>query len=323
MRVTVSTVATAWVEGTGNNYMAEQGRVPASIRPPLGKADWAYPGSSTFMDAALGRGHTIWKFADATPPDAQGWQAVAVDPDVVAARVAGLSHGFAANDDLGCTWSYDAGKFVYNLYPNRFFSSHEQKQFAPYLEVWVDGEDSQAPEAVKEIACKTDGFPAGQALITWKTPADRGGGKTLGFNVTYAAGDKTGQMPRYLVPMAGKVGDECRMHIQDLPFEAGQEISLTVQSVDSAGNVSEAFTKKVKVSAFPAVFPIAKADIEPFAPSADLPEVGGSEGGGAGYAGQGRGPYRQDAARSSSWLQGRQSPLVRQGEARPSPGRPQ
>ncbi len=272
LRVSVSTVATSWVEGTADNAPQQGSACYAS--PALGKGNWAYPGSA-YMDAVMGRGNTIWKFADATPPDDKGWQVVAVDPDVVAARAAGLSHGFALNDDVGCTWSHDAGKFTYNLYPNRYFNSHEQKQYAPYLEVWVGGEDHQAPEPVKGVSVKTEGFPAGEALVTWKTPADRGGGRTLGFNVSYTVGERTAEMPRYLVPMAGEPGQEVRMHIQDLGLAAGELVGVAISPVDSAGNVGEAFEEKIKVSAIPAVFPFDKADIEPFAPSTDLPEVGG------------------------------------------------
>ena len=43
--------------------------------------------------------------ADAFPPDEQGWQRVAVDPAVVAARVAGISYGFLLFDDTGSEWS--------------------------------------------------------------------------------------------------------------------------------------------------------------------------------------------------------------------------
>lgn len=273
LRVAVATVATPWVEGTATDFHPQAGSATYSS-PAAGKANWAYPGS-TLMDATLGRGHTIWYFADATTPDEGGWQTVAVDPDVVAARVAGLSHGFMVNDDVGCTWSYEDGKFDYQLYPNHYINSRESKKFAPYLEVWTDGQDEQAPEPVKEIVVKTDGFPAGEALVTWKTPADKGGGKTLGFNVSYTAGEKTAEMPRYLVPMAGKVGEEVRMHIQDLSFQPGQEITLSIAPVDSAGNVGKATTKKVELSATPAVFPIAEGDLKPFEPSTDLPEVGG------------------------------------------------
>jgi hypothetical protein len=273
LRVTVSTLASDWVEGTSQSYKPQQGSA-CYKQAALGRSDWTYPGSS-FIDAAYGRSHTIWRFAEATAPDADGWQRIAVDADVIAARVAGLSHGFAVYDDVGNVWSYKDNKFEFTYHPNRFIHSREQSGFAHYLQVWVDGEDSQPPGPVTGIKVNTADFPAGEALVRWTTPADRGGGKTLGFNVTYKAGDEQKQMPRYLIPMAGWAGKEVRMHIRDLPFKPGEKIELSIRPVDSAGNVGEPFTGTIKLSATPRAFPIAPAEIKPFAPSEMLPEVGG------------------------------------------------
>ena len=102
-----------------------------------------------------------------------------------------------------------------------------------------------------------------------------GGGKTLGFHVTYEADGKVAPVPRYLVPMAGPTGQEVRMHLQDMPLEAGQEIKLTISAVDSAGNVGTALTKAIKVSSNPRVFKITPTALKPFPPSKQLPEVGG------------------------------------------------
>ena len=274
LRVSVSTVATPWVEGAGSSYDEQQGS-SCFASPELGKRDWAFPGS-TLLDAAWGKGHTIWRFAEATAPDRGGWQAVAVEPDVVAANVAGLAHGFGAMDDVGSIWTYKAeGTFKFINFPNRFFASREQKNAAPYLEVWTDGQDKEPPAAVTDISVETADLPAGQALVKWKTPADTGGGHTLGFNVTCRAGGKEAPVPRYLIPMAGRPGDEVRMSIEDLPLSAGQEIELTIAAVDSAGNVGKSFTKAVKVSDTPAVLPITPTSLKPFEPSDKLPEVGG------------------------------------------------
>jgi len=273
LRVTVSTVATPWVEGTSSGYQPQAGSA-CFDQPASGQRDWAYPGGN-FLDAALGRGHTIWRFAEATAPDADGWQTVAVDADVVAARVAGLSHGFAVYDDVGNVWSYVNKKFTFTYHPNRFIHSREQSGLAPYLEVWVNGTDETPPQPVRDVKVNTAGFPAGEALVRWNTPPDRGGGKTLGFLVTYTADGQEKQVPRYLIPMAGWEDKEVRMHLQDLPLAPGERIKLSIRPVDSAGNVGEAFTKEIEVSAHPRAFPIAAADIEPFAPSEKLPEVAG------------------------------------------------
>jgi len=273
LRVTVSTLACPWVEGTATGYQPQQGS-SCFNQAELGKRDWTYPGS-TFMDAAYGLGHTIWRFAESAAPDKNGWQSAAVAADVVAARVAGLSHGFAAYDDVGNTWSYKDDKFDFQYFPNRFIHSRESGQFAPYLEVWTSGTDDTPPQPVKAVTVETAGFPAGQALVTWATPPDAGGGKTLGFHVSYEAGGKQTEMPRYLIPMAGRPGEQVRMHIQDLPFQPGERVKLTICPVDSAANVGPAFTKAIEVSANPPVFKIAPAGIEPFPPSEKLPEVGG------------------------------------------------
>ena len=279
-RVSVSSFAAPWVEGTETSYTPQEGSscwiYARYSKAPAKAVAWTFPGSLA-IDAGFGLSHTIWKFADATAPDADGWLTIAVDPDVVAARVAQISYGFGLWDDVGGEWSYKDGKFALIDTPNHFIYSHEQNDGAPWLEVWVDGTDTQAPEAVSEkgLEVNTKDYPAGQALVTWLTPADKGGAKTIGFNVTYKAGDQEQAIPRYLVPMAGPVGKPVRMHIQDLPFTAGEQITLTISAVDSAGNVGKPLVKTVRLSANPAVFPIAKAEIDPFAPSTKLPEVGG------------------------------------------------
>ena len=273
-RVSVSTVAAPWVEGTGASYTEQNGSA-CVISPALGERDWAYPGS-TVLDVAWGKGRTIWRFADATPPDAKGWQAVAVEPDVVAANVAGLSHGFAVMDDVGTEWSQKGGKFADAVYPNRFFASREQRGSEPWLEVWTDGSDSAPPAAVAGVEVDAAILPAGQAVVRWKTPADAGGGRVLGYNVTCSrAGQPAAAVPRYLVPMAGDAGEEVRLVLQDLGLKSGEAVKLSIVAVDAAGNAGPACAAQVTVSSRPASVAIAPSGIAPFEPSETLPSVGG------------------------------------------------
>ena len=102
-RLGISTVGSRWVEGTSSSYRPQKGS-SCFNQAEFKKRDWSYPGS-TVMDVTFSRGHTIWKFADCSPPDEQGWQTCAVDPDVVATRIAGLSHGFFGYDEVGNIWS--------------------------------------------------------------------------------------------------------------------------------------------------------------------------------------------------------------------------
>jgi hypothetical protein len=131
-RVTVSTVSAPWEEGTGTNYA----KVP-------GAACFRLPGVSPDITAViLGNGGSIWRFADASEPDAEGWQSIPVDPAVIQARLDGRSHGFAVVDDLGNEWTRDGDAFRWRLFPNRFFHSKDQNaSVAPRFEIWVaDGE---------------------------------------------------------------------------------------------------------------------------------------------------------------------------------------
>jgi hypothetical protein len=272
-RVGVSSIASRWVEGNSKGYRPQIGS-SCFLQAEHDKRNWAYPGS-TLMDVVFGRGHTIWKFAECSLPNRSGWQVCAVDPDVVAARVAGLSEGFCLFDEVGNEWSIKKGKFEYHYFPNRFLYSKESGDSAPWLEIWVKGSDSVPPEPVQNIKVEMEGMPPGEAIISWDTPKDRGGGKTLGFIVTYDNGREKHSFPRYLIPMAGFAGDSVRMHIHDLPFQGGESITLTIRPVDNAGNIGPPFKETLRFSSNIAVKDIPASQFMLFKPNTNLPEVGG------------------------------------------------
>ena len=144
-RVTVSTVAVPWDEGTGNGYEKDNG---VSFRWAAPGRTWLGPGSDLTFVVSGERG-TIWGFGDASPPDRQGWQAVPVDPRVIEACAAGQSQGLFLQDDTGSEYDRDGEKFTYHLFPNRFMALRDKNRtVAPYLKVWV-GQDR--PKAVAKI----------------------------------------------------------------------------------------------------------------------------------------------------------------------------
>jgi len=246
MRIGVSSVASHWVEGSSNRYGKQFGSSSFS-QAKYRVRDWAYKGSN-LLDVVFGKGHTLWKFSDATLPDENRWQTVAVDPDVVAARLAGLSSGFLIYDEVGNEWSCRKNQFRYQYFPNRFFFSRESGVSAPWLEVWTDGSDTSPPGSISNILVNTTDLPAGEALLSWETPADRGGGRTLGFNISYRREGREVPFPRYLIPMAGAAGEKVKMHIRDLTFGAGEVIDLVIKPVDNTGNIGAASAKKIRFS---------------------------------------------------------------------------
>ncbi len=157
-RVTVSTVAIPWEEGTGTNYEKKEGA-----------ACFALPGASPDITAViLGQGGSVWGWADATAPDKDGWQVIEVSPAVLQARVDGRGHGFAVVDDVGNEWTRTGDSIDWRLFPNRFFHSRDQNaSVAPYFTVEVADapapaarSDSPAPPAVPKAVKLPPEVPA-------------------------------------------------------------------------------------------------------------------------------------------------------------------
>ncbi len=282
-RLAVSSLASEWVEGTGTGYAKQPGS-SCFEEAELGKRPWAYPGSD-LTAVMMGEGNTLWATWDATPPDAEGWQTVAVEPRVVAARVAGLSHGFVVFDDTGSEWTRNGEQYKRLTFPNRFVHSRESgAKTAPYFTIYLGDEDKQPPAAPTYPRQEQTTLPAGEAIVSWLTPPD-----SLGFRVGFLKGGSDEQwvdwedegqqatpIPRYLVPSAAP-GQRVEMHLRDLGIKGGESLTLGVAAVDAAGNVGPATTFSVKLSATPPTVAIVGEPAAKFTEPAPLPKLGGAE----------------------------------------------
>ena len=245
-RVTVGGVGAEWFEGKGTNYAVEPGGVTFRDRrhPDL---PWSVSGGD-LCNVVLGNGGTNWRMADATAPDADGWQTIAVDRRVMAARVAGLSHGFLVFDDTGTEWTRDGETYTRRGFPNRFLYSREQNRAsAPYFTVELGAIDRQPPAPpgdLKPLADQTARLPGGEALVTWTTPADRGAAGTLGFTVTLDGAPVASE----LIPLAGPVGERVVMPLRHLATIPGKRVLLSVRAVDAAGNTGPAASREIQLS---------------------------------------------------------------------------
>jgi len=275
-RLSVSSLAAEWVEGTGSRYAKQQGS-SCFQEAELGKRPWAYPGSD-LTAVMMGEGNTIWATWDASPPDANGWQTVAVEPRVVAARVAGLSHGFVVFDDTGSEWTRQGESFRRHIFPNRFVHSRESgAKTAPYFTIYLGGVDKQPPAAPTAFRQEQATLPAGEALVSWASPAD-----ALGFNVRVSADapfewEKAAPVPRYLIPMAKAAGERVTLHLRDMGFKGGETITIGVRAVDGAGNVGPVATARARISATPPAVRLGGSPAPKFTKAAPLPKLGGIE----------------------------------------------
>jgi hypothetical protein len=270
-RVTVSSFGSDWVEGTSPSYAPQKGSSTYRHRRHPDEP-WTAAGGD-LCSVMLGEGGTLWRMADAFPPDASGWQRVAVDPAVVAARTAGISYGFLLFDDTGSEWTRRGEQFTFRLFPNRFIHSRESgATTAPYLTIFLGPEDKQPPAAPGDIHSEVKDLPAGEAWVSWTTPMDAGAAGTVGFFVTVDGKE----VPRYLIPLAGKKGDRVRMHLRDLGLQPGAEVTLGVRAVDGAGNVGPTATAKVRASSKVAA-PLPGQPPQLSQEQAPLPRVGEAE----------------------------------------------
>jgi len=238
-RVGFSAVAAAWGEGTGQGAPSEGGSCMVAAFYP--DKLWAYPGSD-ICSVIFGQGFTICGSAEATPPDEKGWQTVEVDPRLVQACVAGISHGIIFYDDLGSDWSIQDNNVAHRLMPNRTVHSREQRAWAPFYEITIGGEDKDAPAAVGDLAVDATGLAAGELRLTWTAPPD-----ALGYFVRYAEGgtfnwDAAAEAPRYLVPMAAKAGEKQSVILRDLKLDPQKKYVAGVRAVDAAGNAGPVST---------------------------------------------------------------------------------
>ena len=159
-RTTVSTVSQEWVEGKGTGYAKVPGAT--SFRwARTGEERWGGDGQNV-TSVTLGLSGSTWGFGDSTPPDANRWQVIPIEPAVVQARIDGRSHGFFVMDDVGSEYQRDGDKFTYASFPNRYVASREGKKgTAPYFTLWLeDGPAAPAPQA------KTDAYQAPKAPVT-------------------------------------------------------------------------------------------------------------------------------------------------------------
>jgi len=270
-RVTTSSFSSPWVEGTSPRYAPQDGSSTFNHqRHP--NVPWAFPGSD-LTAVMLGQGGTIWRMADATPPDGQGWQEVPVDPKILAARVAGISYGLLVFDDTGSEWTRRGEQFDYRIFPNRFVHSrHSGEKNAPYLTVSLGERDVQPPPAPTGPAADTTDLPAGSVSLSWITPQDRGPAGTIGFLVHLSGRD----IPRYLIPPAAQPGERVTMRLSGMPTAWRKQPVVTLRTMDAAGNVSGSASIGLAVSSKQPQ-PLPGKPPQPFRKVAALPKLGGAE----------------------------------------------
>lgn len=252
-RVGVSTLASPWIEGTGQNYQRQSGSSSFRWRQNP-DTPWVLGNDySDITQVMFDEGGTFWSHADATTPNAENWQSINIDPKIIAARTIGLSYGFVLFDDTGTELYRDGENVTFNNFPNRFFYSKDQNAAsAPYLVLELEDVDisATAPPKPQRVSQKPDDIlPSGEAVLRWTMPPlDEN--EYLGFFVSI----NENEMPRYMIPcpdfLCRKTDQEFTMHLRDLDLKPGAKITATIRSVNSLGIPSDAMILRTSVSDF-------------------------------------------------------------------------
>jgi len=144
LRVTTSSVRASWKEGRGNGESPTDGAA-TFLKQQHPQRGWGLLGGD-LTAVTLGGGGSVWGSAEASLPDAQGWQAIEIAPQVMAEMVTGVSDGFLLFDDVGTEWALLEGKYTTRPFPNRFFHSREAAADArPYVTVCLGEADTMGP----------------------------------------------------------------------------------------------------------------------------------------------------------------------------------
>lgn len=173
-RVTLSTLSADWIEGNGSGYQKVQGASSFTHR--------VYPTErwydSDLTAVSIGQGNTLYASVDAKPSSIKGWVELEVPPEILLARIHGLSYGIVLMDDTGSTWTRKGEEFKQEIYPNRFVASKDSnRSSAPYLLVQVGPEapkqNNSAIASVDELRFLPPDEQDPRPRLTWKIDPSR------------------------------------------------------------------------------------------------------------------------------------------------------
>jgi hypothetical protein len=215
--LTVATVAHAWEEGSrAEPGRDEEGHGATFNESATGRDNWGWPGA-TLADVSMGNHNSL---RDDTRLEfvGEGCFRARIDARLVQALVAGAAHGLVILDGSGdhmlneSIWARESGK-------------------GPYLMVTTSGADTSAPAAVTNLTVRPASLAAttsrGAAEVAFTVPEGA-------FSYDILLNDEP--LARWQIPFPAQAGRHQRFVIEDVP--AGEDVTLSIQAVDAAGNAS-------------------------------------------------------------------------------------
>ena len=255
----LSTIASDWQEGNGVDRAVEGGSCFTHAIYPYRR--WAGDGSD-LTDVTFGAGNTLYAFMD-LKEIGDNWLQIDVPTRLISAMLCGVSYGLAVSDEKGQTrWNNDV-------------HSREQARFAPYLIVEGEPSEGSRPPVVGDLTARPDPelstLRFGAIRLTFHVPEpDNSQSPPFAYRLEIRGGEfeKWTELPRRLIPFAGRPGERQEITVPELKPETTYELRLTV--LDEMGAESEPSVVEVTSSSskpypdpLPEVSPLPEPDPNP------------------------------------------------------------
>lgn len=250
-RVTLSTLSADWIEGNGTSYQVVQGASTFTHR--------VYPAEkwygSDITAVSIGQGNTLYASVDAKPASTPGWIELEIPPEILLARIHGLSYGILLMDDTGSTWKRTGDEFKQEIFPNRFLASKDSnRSSAPYILVKLAA-DSSTQQQTKSVPVEQLAFVAPDAQdprprIVW-TIDPSGLDDLIGFRAKldgqqidpfWVPSIRNHQAHRFTMPL-----DRLLAEGLGLVKAGAKEVRLSVQTIAKDGKLGEEFSIPVPI----------------------------------------------------------------------------
>jgi hypothetical protein len=237
--VSVSTVATPWIEGDGVGDSPRENGLGASGHWASYKQHrWIESDpQSELIDVSFGLGNSYWEFIKVRHLD-DGWIAIDIPQKVISALSVGASYGIALWEEKGQT------QIEYQIF------SRESAGSEPYI--LVNESTIEENEALKSLTnVKADVAPD---LATLQTGAieiefDAPKGNAVAYQVSAISQGLMSPVSRYIIPFPQSAGTRQKIEFTGATPEQVYDFSISV--VDGAGNLSA--PAKVSAKSSPAI----------------------------------------------------------------------
>ncbi|MBN1673103.1 MAG: hypothetical protein JXR37_18800 [Kiritimatiellae bacterium] len=232
--ITVSTIQADWNEGTSGGFATSEGgsclHYAAWSATESNRVAWAWPGSR-FPDVAYGNAYArLDTCATVFGNDGNTYYRWDVDPDLVAASVAGAAYGLALFES-----SREVGL-------NRTIHSREHAR-KPFLVISSEP-DTSTPGSITNLTGSADDADRGQVRLAWTAPE-----QAFAYRIVFSAQGSglTNELPRYLIPYAAAAGAPETVLVDDV-LVPGTTYTFAVRALSRGGKAGAEATVEVAAS---------------------------------------------------------------------------